>query len=165
MGHTRFPIVEVSKYFIVFLCFTSLYLQTVSCFRSTGSMPVPRPVTLILPNYLPHQNRNKRKIAEETATKTAHLVLQHATIETCQQQDQQTATEGTFEDLAIDTQKASEVIVKSEAENVIKKNLVKIINCEAPPVKKEPEQRCKKHSRCHCDLLSLETTDFFTIKV
>ena len=30
---------------------------------------------------------------------------------------------------------------------------------------KPKPQSCKKHSRCHCDLLSLETTDFFAIKV
>lgn len=128
-------------------------------------MPVPKPVTMILPNYLPHQTRNKRRIAEETATKTTQLVIQHATVETSPNLEQHDTTELLVEDHAGDTQEASEVIVEGEAVNVIKKNVVKLINCEAPVEKKKPEQRCKKHSRCHCDLLSLDTTDFFTIKV
>ena len=39
------------------------------------------------------------------------------------------------------------------------------IDGEPAPEPPKREQKCKKHSRCHCDLLSLETTDFFTIKV
>ena len=130
-------------------------------------MPVPKPVTMILPNYLPHQARNKRRIAEETATKTAQLVIKHATVETSPDLELHDTTELLVENHDSETQEASEVIVEGEALNVIKKNVVKLINCEPPPPveEKKPEQRCKKHSRCHCDLLSLDTTDFFTIKV
>ena len=127
-------------------------------------MPVPRPVTLILPNYLPHQTRNKRKIAEETAVKTYQLVLQHATLETCE--DVELATTDSLSDSNHgEAQAATELIVHSEAVNVIKTNILKLINCEEAVQKPEREQRCKKHSRCHCDLLSLDTRDFFTIKV
>ena len=166
MGHTRFPIVEVGiLYFSSPLSPTySLHLQTVSCFRSTGSMPVPRPVTLILPNYLPHKTRNKRKIAEEIAVKSSQLVLQHATLETCEDVVLAT-TDSLLDSLDGEPRTATELTVHSEAINVIKKNILKLINCEEPPAQKpEQEQRCKKHSRCHCDLLSLDTRDFFTIK-
>ena len=163
MGHTRFPIVEVGISSFPSLHRWLFHFQTVSCFRSTGSMPVPRPVTLILPNYLPHKTRNKRKIAEESAVKTSQLVLQRATEETCEEVN--LVTTETLQDSNHDEpHTATQLTVHSEAVNVIKKNTLKVINCEEAQ-KPQQEQRCKKHSRCHCDLLSLDTRDFFTIKV
>ena len=126
-------------------------------------MPVPRPVTLILPHYLPHKASNKRKISEEVATKTSPLVLQHATVESHDEVHVHTASEFSEDNEDCYTQTASQVEVHSEAVKRIETTVVKLINCEKEEEK--PEQRCKKHSRCHCDLLSLETTDFFTIKV
>ena len=35
---------------------------------------------------------------------------------------------------------------------------------ECPPAKKKPSlNSCRKHSRCHCNLLSLEVDDFFQV--
>ena len=50
---------------------------------------------------------------------------------------------------------------KNVLSNPIKPSVIKVINSEP----EKPKSSCKKHSRCHCDLLSLETTDFFSIKV
>ena len=123
-------------------------------------MPVPKPVTLIIPNYLPHKERAKRKIVEETATKTEQIVIKHATVEELEENfNKSSDVDGeSLEPCAADIS-----VIKSEMVQVLKPKSVKIINCE--PEKPKQEQRCKKHSRCHCDLLSLETTDFFTIKV
>ena len=57
-----------------------MMLQTVSCFRSTGSMPVPRPVSLIIPHYLPHRESKKRRSLEEPPEPRLELVLRHATV-------------------------------------------------------------------------------------
>ena len=95
--------------------------------------------------------------------KTSQLVLQHATVETSEEVNLVT-TETLLEGDHGEPLTATELIVHSEAVNVIKKNNLKLINCEEAQ-KPEKEQRCKKHSRCHCDLLSLDTRDFFTIKV
>ena len=94
---------------------------------------------------------------------SSQLVLQHATVETCEDVHLAT-TEPLLDSDRGEPHTATELIVHSEAVNVIKKNNLKLINCEAAE-KPEQEQRCKKHSRCHCDLLSLDTRDFFTIKV
>ncbi len=37
----------------------------------------------------------------------------------------------------------------------------------APPpaqLKPKPNQGCAKHSRCHCNLMSFDTPDFFVLK-
>ena len=96
--------------------------------------------------------------------KSSQLVLQHATLETCEDVDLAT-TDSLLDSHHGEPHTASELIVHSEAIHVIKTNNLKLINCEETVQKPEREQRCKKHSRCHCDLLSLDTRDFFTIKV
>ena len=136
--------------------------QAVSCFRSTGSMPVARPVTMIIPNYLPHKERHKRKITDETAEKKQELVLKHATVEELNSCDFTSASNVDCEEEPLFCNAVTSV-ADHKLETVIKPMTLKLINCE--PEKPKQEQRCKKHSRCHCDLLSLETTDFFTIKV
>ena len=125
-------------------------------------MPVAKPVTMIIPNYLPHKDRNKRKITEETAKKSQELVIKHATVEQLEERIETTAEALDSLDNSVVTEAESSV-EGNPCLNVIKSQSVKILSCE--PEKPKVEQRCKKHSRCHCDLLSLETTDFFTIKV
>ena len=123
-------------------------------------MPVPKPVHLIIPNYLPHKERAKRKIVEETATKTEQLVIKHATVEELEDNFYTSSSDVVGDSLEPFTAVISDI--SSELVKALKPKSVKIINCE--PEKPKQEQKCKKHSRCHCDLLSLETTDFFTIK-
>ena len=129
-------------------------------------MPVPRPVTLIIPNYLPHKERHKRKITEETAEKRQELVLRHATVEELNSCDFTSVTDVDCEEELFFC-RAVTSIAEHKLEPVIKPQTLKLINCAPKPEPEKPkqEQRCKKHSRCHCDLLSLETTDFFALKV
>ena len=51
-------------------------------------MPVPKPVNLIIPNYLPHKERNKRRIKEEPVKKREVLVIKHATVETLENKEE-----------------------------------------------------------------------------
>ena len=39
---------------------------------------------------------------------------------------------------------------------------VTVEECPPPPPKKK-QNSCKKHSRCHCDLLSMKVDDFFSV--
>jgi len=141
-------------------------VEVVSCFRSTGSMPVPKPVTMILPAYTPHRPRNKRKVMEE-ALERKELIFKHAdTEETC---------DIIYETVDIITElKCQENIEITVIEHYLsalaKVTEVKVLSCDPeplkpPPLKKKEAQSCKKHSRCHCDLLSLDTNEFFSIKV
>ena len=148
-----------------------MMLQTVSCFRSTGSMPVPRPVSLIIPHYLPHRESKKRRSLEEPPEPRLELVLRHATVHTLDTAQLHTAGDTGDSGEAVACEARARTQEEARLESVIKPAPVKIIN-PPPPPEPEPgpeppkrEQKCKKHSRCHCDLLSLETTDFFTIKV
>ena len=34
---------------------------------------------------------------------------------------------------------------------------------QAPPTPKTKQQQCQKHTKCHCDLLSLGTNNFFSV--
>ena len=123
---------------------------------------MPRPVTMIIPHYLPHRDKPRVK-AEQEAEKREELVIKHA--------EMMEMTEDVREEAVMD----SEVIIEScEAsisvtESVMERvtRTVTVIQAPLPePVKpKKREQTCKKHSRCHCDMLSLETTGFFDLKV
>ena len=161
------PRVEVSsalsQYSVLTCC-----LQTVSCFRSTGAMPVPRPVTMIIPHYLPHRQKPRVR-AEQEAEKREELVIRHAevveTAETVFREADVMESEETTQSC-----EASVSVTESVTE-VVTRTVMVIQEPEEPaplpePVKpKKREQSCKKHSRCHCDMLSLETTGFFDLKV
>ena len=130
-------------------------------------MPVPRPVTMIIPHYLPHREKPRVK-AEQEAKQREELIIRHAEV--------MEMAEDVFREEAV---KHSEAIEPCEAsvsltENVMERMTRTVTVIQEPeepapllePVKpKKREQSCKKHSRCHCDMLSLETTGFFDLKV
>lgn len=142
-------------------------VEVVSCFRSTGSMPVPKPVTLVIPNYTPHQQRNKRKVVEE-AIEVTELVFKHATIH-----ETEDVEEEIVDTLTSTHSKETKVIIRdtdTEMLEICKVIVVDARTCDPEPPsepvpKKKDNQSCKKHSRCHCALLSLDTSEFFNIKV
>ena len=144
-------------------------LQTVSCYRSTGAMPVPRPVTMIIPHYLPHRDKPRVK-AEQEAEKREELVIKHAEMMEMTEDVREEAVMDS--DVIIESCEASISVTESVMERMTRTVTV-IQEPEEPepaplpePVKpKKREQTCKKHSRCHCDMLSLETTGFFDLKV
>ena len=130
-------------------------------------MPVPRPVSLILPTYTAH--KSKRKVVEEVAAITSALVIRHSSLETVEQ-EQETVDEFSSGDCDRD---AGQVAVTgltntNPSGDLTIRSVVETMFCEPPPpppVKPKEEQKCRKHSRCHCNLLSIKTEDFFTIKV
>ena len=135
-------------------------------------MPVPKPVTMIIPNYLPHKQKNVRKVTEEAKSKL-ELVFKHATIDEVAE-----ICEDSVKTFTSDIIDCGPDIIVAEAINEIRHlcevKSVTIKTCEIvqkvqtpppPTPEKKNAQSCKKHSRCHCDLLSLDTTEFFSIKV
>ena len=129
---------------------------------------MPRPVTMIIPHYLPHREKPRVK-AEQEAEKREELVIKHAEMMEM------------AEDVRDETVMDSEVIIKpceasisvtESVEESMTRTVTVIREPEEPepaplpePVKpKKREQNCKKHSRCHCDMLSLETSGFFDLK-
>merc|ERR1711923_693321 len=62
------------------------------------------------------------------------------------------------------------VMAKMSVEGKLKRasvqGLVSVEECpkpEPPKPKPKKQQTCKKHSRCHCDLLGLQVDDFFSV--
>ena len=128
-------------------------------------MPVPKPVTMILPNYLPHKTRNKRKVTEE-AIKVTELVFKHATVQETEEANDEFAQTFTVGQSDCDHD-IIERDTDSEVRERCKEIQVHVLECAPEPPsepKKKDNQSCKKHSRCHCNLLSLDTSEFFSIK-
>ena len=129
-------------------------------------MPVPRPVTMIIPHYLPHREKPRVR-AEQEAEKREELVIKHAEMMTEDVRDETVMDS----EVIIEPCEASISVTESVRERMTRTETV-IQEPEEPepaplpePVKpKKREQNCKKHSRCHCDMLSLETTGFFDLK-
>ena len=130
-------------------------------------MPVPRPVTMIIPHYLPHREKPRVK-AEQEAKQREELIIRHAEV--------MEMAEDVFREEAVNDSEAIEPCEASVGltENVMERMTRTVTVIQEPeepapllePVKpKKREQSCKKHSRCHCDMLSLETTGFFDLKV
>ena len=123
---------------------------------------------MILPNYLLHRERNKRKVLEN-AEHALELVFNHATRDTSEEVEEQTVK--TFTEEYLEPELVITVTnTDSELRHVCKVTSVKVLQCypeepSEPEPKQEDKQSCRKHSRCHCNLLSLDTSDFFTIKV
>ena len=105
----------------------------------------------------------------ENAKQAAELVFKHATLDTTEEIQEETVD--TFKEDYFDDE--SDVTVTDtdyKTNDVYKVTTVNILQCDPePPSEPEPKQKdqqsCKKHSRCHCNLLSLDTSDFFTLKV
>ena len=109
------------------------------------------------------------KAEEEAEEEIRELVIQHATLETEEEVISEVINEVIIEPCKAVISGTQKVLKNATPESVT------VIQQAPPEPEPEPlpepvkqkkrEQTCKKHSRCHCDLLSLETTDFFAIKV
>jgi len=124
-------------------------VRLVSCYRSSGAMPIPRQAAVI---------KNPPKWSPKIPPKIPTLNLQ-AHSESQEDVLEEVVEEFQSDEVEIDTADVEEV------KNDLIKAVVVEVKVEAPPPAKAKQQSCKKHSRCHCDLLSLETTEFFTIQV
>jgi len=128
-------------------------------------MPVPKPVTMILPHYTPHKHSNKRKVTEE-AVNVAELVFKHAVVEEIEEADSDEAQLFTLNDEPEIIEDISETIADNDMLDLCTVTMVQALYCDQQAqIKKKESQSCKKHSRCHCNLLSLDTQEFFSIKV
>ena len=111
-------------------------MQAVSCYRSAGSLPIPE------------QTRPAVK-------KRIKLSKYKEDVEELELEDLQPFTPPILptEDIA-DTSVVCDTLVN--------KPVVTTPNVQDCP-KAKPKQKCTKHTRCHCDLLGTETTDFFLV--
>lgn len=118
----------------------------VSCYRSGGAMPIPRQAAV-------------KKFAKWKPK--VKLNLQSYT------EDQEDVTEEVVEEFKSDKVDMSEAVIEDVPDDDFHVAVVVVVNVleEPLPPPKPKQQNCKKHSRCHCDMLSLDTTDFFTIQV
>ena len=106
-----------------------------SCYRSAGSLPIPRQKKRI------KLNRYKDNTVEELSLED-HLDLSLVSLDS--------------EDCAEMT------VIPSTCESVPIVVLATTTLCPALPPPR-PRQQCTKHSRCHCDLLATETQNFFIV--
>ena len=143
-----------------------LFFQTTSCFRSTGSVPIPRPAQLHF-NSVPIRKKKKvdakplpeptvRKVevsnveigAEETTCPIPETDIQYLSAEITDVQGLE----------SVDRVFQPTVLLSEPTETVA--DTVP----ELPPKKpSENPQSCRKHSRCHCHLFSKETEGFFAV--
>merc|ERR1711872_142619 len=111
-------------------------LKAVSCYRSAGSLPIPeqtRPVVKKRIKLSKYKEDTEEIEFEDPCPFTAPTLPE--------------------DDTAIIT------LVCEVCENSPVIIITTTHNCPPP----KPKQKCTKHTRCHCDLLGSETTDFFLV--
>ena len=122
----------------------SVQVDTSTCYRTGGSVRVPAQA----------REKVKRRIKlhrySEDTVEEAHL-------ETAAECD--TDRGRLFWVSAAVSEVAAAAVLSSE------QLLPEVRTCSPPPPPPppKPKQQCQKHSRCHCDLLSLGTNNFFAV--
>ena len=145
-------------------------LQTTSCYRSSGSVPIPRPSPLHFNSYVA-PIKKKKKAPTPTPPESTIKKVEVSNVENVD-------TEETTPILSIltETDIATLVDIENDLSNVEQVLSPIVLVCEpteAEAVDEVPElptkkpkddaQSCRKHSRCHCHLFSKETDGFFSV--
>ena len=145
-------------------------LQTTSCYRSSGSVPIPRPSPLHFNSYVAPIKKKKKAPTPAPPEPTIKKV-EVSNIENID-------TEETTPILSISTETdiATLVDIENDLRNIQQVLSPIVLVCEpteTESVDKVPElptkkpkddaQSCRKHSRCHCHLFSKETDGFFSV--
>lgn len=127
-------------------------IPLVSCYRSSGAMPIPRQAAV---------NKNPPKWSPKVPPKIPTLNIKTHT------EGEEDVTEETAEEFMSEELDMSEAGIEEVQDGDFHVAVVREVNVleEPQPPPKPKQNNCKKHSRCHCDLLSLDTTEFFTIQV
>lgn len=110
------------------------------CFRTGGSVMVP-PQTKEKIKRRIKLHRYKEETVEELSVERAPLLPSFVMEET-------------------DTVEVSEV---AQVCNQVPEAVLQDVRQLSPPPPPPRKQQCQKHSRCHCDLLSLGTSNFYKV--
>ena len=136
------------------------HFQVVSCFRSSGSMPIPKTAALPSTTFLapPPRPRDPTPPPPLPAPKTHQakeldLTIQESRADPLPKDASQQAATAQAEVTVTGREIVHQATVGSP---------VTVVECPPPP-KPKKKQSCKKHSRCHCDLLSMKVDDFFDV--
>jgi len=131
------------------------HIQVYPCFRSGGSLPVPRPAKVLPRSIGAQQKPAKRQLASPVlATQVEEEIESLECEQLCEE--------------ASNLSSACDISTYGPAQHLlppVSECPVRILEAPPAPVKKkQPEMgSCRKHSRCHCNLLSMETPDFFSL--
>ena len=120
----------------------SVQVDTATCYRTGGSVRVPAQA----------REKVKRRIKLHRYSEDT---VEEAELETAADCD--TDRGRLFWVSAAVSEVAPAAVLSSE------QLLPEVRTCSPPPPPPKPIQQCQKHSRCHCDLLSLGTDNFFAV--
>jgi len=144
-------------------------VEVTSCFRTGGSMPIPK-VAVVIPVYTLQRHEWPKRRLHPPAKKRVVVVLfwrkelpqHHAEEESLPELKEEKLVK-----LKTQALPKPEVIPDGEEvkEECTEKAVVFSVTTDLadPPPPPPRVQKCKKHSRCHCDDFSLGSTNFFDV--
>jgi len=121
-------------------------VEVTSCFRTGGSMPIPK-AAVVIPVYtvqrkeLPQHHAEEESLPELKEEKLVKLKTQALP----------------KPEIIPDGEEVKEECTEKAVVFSVTTNLAD------PPPPSPRVQKCKKHSRCHCDDFSLGSTNFFDV--
>ena len=148
----------------------TIIFQVVSCFRSSGAMPIPK----VTPNIkLPPPPPKPRKL-ELPSTHEAQEIDLDIEMETTEELPEfeyweehltETVVPRLTRCMIIPHPKIIDIIKSFRGinEEVILRNRGSKIHKPPPPPSEYMTSKCEKHTRCHCNLLSKNVNDFFSV--
>ena len=149
-----------------------------SCYRSSGSVQIPRPTPQHFNSFLPPLKK-KKKVEEKpepairkAETSNVEFVAEETTPMTHDNDDASEADVADVLNEIIETAAifSSPKILFCEPEpadevpDLPPKRIPDEDSSKPVPAKKSNESGCRKHSRCHCSLFSKETDGFFAVQ-
>ena len=147
-----------------------LHFQVVSCFRSSGAMPIPKVQPKIkLPP--PPPKPRKLELPSTQEAKEIDLNIEMETTEDIPEFEywEENLTETVVPRLTrcmiIPHPKIIDIIngFRGLNEDVILRNRSAKIHKPPPPPSEYMTSSCEKHTRCHCNLLSKNVNNFFGV--
>jgi len=136
---------------------THAKVEVTSCFRSTGSMPIPK---------VSAEKSPVMAVTAQPSPPTLTLPVIQEADEVHIHELELSTGEIKGKNLPILPPVMAKLSVEGKLEQASVQGLVSVEECpkpEPPKPKPKKQQTCKKHSRCHCDLLGLQVDDFFSV--
>lgn len=118
--------------------------RVTSCFRTGGSVPVPK-TQIVIPVYTVQRKEPQQHQAKEENSPAIEQESCSAMAPFCPLLER-------LEEVEEEKGWSLQAVV----------SWVDTQLCEPPPPPPR-EQRCRKHTRCHCDDFSFDTPDFFSV--
>jgi len=122
-------------------------VEVTSCFRTGGSMPIPK-AAVVIPVYTVQRKELPQHLADE---------------EILPELKEERLTKLKAPELPNPERLLTDGITVEEECNQRATVFSVTTNLADPPAPPPRVQQCKKHSRCHCDELSLGTVNFYDV--